>query len=162
MGFVAARTLEAGMIFVGALSLLSIVILRQDVTGTAGADAASLVTAARSLVAVHDWTFLFGPGFLPVVNALCLATVLYRTRLVPRIIPIIGLIAAPILFASSTATLFGIHDQVSSTALLGALPIAAWEFSLGVWLTFRGFTPSVITDEPARSATPPAYDHVAA
>lgn len=69
MGFVAARTLEAAMIFVGALSLLSIVTLRQDVTGTTGADAASLVTTARALVVVHDWTFLFGPGFLPVVNA---------------------------------------------------------------------------------------------
>lgn len=74
----------------------------------------------------------------------------------------IGLIAAPILFASSTATLFGFHDQVSSTALLGALPIAAWEFSLGVWLTFKGFKSSAITEEPARSVPPPAYDHVAA
>ncbi len=162
MGFVAARTLEAGMIFVGALSLLSIVTLRQDVTGTAGADAASLVTAARALVAVHDWTFLFGPGFLPVVNALCLATVLYRTQLVPRIIPMIGLLAAPILFASSTATLFGLHDQVSSTALVGALPIAAWEFSLGVWLTFKGFKPTVLTEERAISATPVTSGHVAA
>lgn len=162
IGFVAARTLEAGMIFVGALSLLSVVTLRQDVAGTTGADPASLVTTARSLVAVHDWTFLFGPGFLPVVNALCLATVLYRTRLVPRIIPMIGLIAAPILFVSSTATLFGVHDQVSSTALLGALPIAAWEFSLGVWLTVKGFKFSAITEEPARSATPPAHDHIAA
>ena len=67
---------------------------------------------------------------------------LYRSRLVPRIIPTIGLIGAPILFASSTATLFGAYDQVSSWAILGALPIAIWEFSLGVWLVVKGFKPS--------------------
>jgi hypothetical protein len=40
------------------------VTLRQDLAGTAGADAASLVTTGESLVALHDWTFLLGPGFL--------------------------------------------------------------------------------------------------
>ena len=142
-GFIAARVLEAAMIFVGAISFLSILSLRQD---AAGANVDTLVTTARSLVAVHDWTFLFGPGFIPVVNAVCVAVVLRRTRLVPRLIPTIGLIGAPILFMSSTATLFGLNEQASSTALLAALPIAAWEFSLGVWLTFKGFTVSPMTD----------------
>lgn len=159
MGFVASRVLEAAMIFVGALSFLSILTLRQE---AGGADADTLVTTARSLVAVHDWTFLFGPGLMPVFNALCLATVLRRTGLVPRIIPTIGLVGAPILFLSSTASLFGIHDQVSSTALLAALPIATWELSLGIWLTFKGFKPSAMSDEPAVTTAPPAYDHVAA
>jgi hypothetical protein len=46
-------------------SLLSVVTLRQDFAGVAGAAAASLVTAGESLVAFHDWTFLLGPGFVP-------------------------------------------------------------------------------------------------
>ncbi len=151
IGFVASRTLEAAMIFVGVISLLGVYTLRQDLAGT---DAAGLTTTADALVAVKDWTFLLGPGLMAAINALCLATVLYRSRLVPRIIPTIGLIGAPILLASSTATLFGAWDQVSAPALLCALPIAAWEFSLGVWLTVKGFRTSPITEIPAPAATP--------
>ncbi len=158
IGFVASRTLEAAMIFVGALSLLSVMTLRQDATG---ADAGALDGVAHSLVAVHDWTFLFGPGFMPVLNALCLAPVLRRARLVPRAIPTLGLVAAPILLASSTATLFGLHDQVSSTAMLAALPIGAWELSLGLWMTFKGFTTPRPADEPVVGAVP-ASDRMAA
>ena len=147
LGFVTARLLEAAMIFVGILSVLAVVTLRQDASG---ADATSLVTTGQSLVAVHDWTFLLGPGIIPAINALCLATVLYRSGLVPRALPMLGLIGAPLLLASATATLFGLYDQVSSWAMLAALPIAVWEFSLGVWLVVKGFKPSPITSTPVR------------
>jgi hypothetical protein len=159
LGFVSARVLEASMIFVGAVSLLAVVTLRQDASG---ADAGALSTVADALVALHDWTFLLGPGLMAVINALCLATVMYRSRLVPRIIPTIGLIGAPLLLASSTATLFGAYDQVSGPAMLGALPIATWEFSLGVWMTFKGFKGSAATEEPAVATARPVHDHVAA
>jgi len=61
LGYVTARLLESAFIAVGLLSLLAIVTLRQDV-GAAGGD--SLVIAGRSLVAIHDWTFLLGPGWV--------------------------------------------------------------------------------------------------
>lgn len=148
LGFATARVLEAAMIFVGVLSVLSIVTLHKN--GGSGADNASLVATGRSLVAVHDGAFLLGPGIMPALNALCLATVLYRTRLVPRIIPTVGLVGAPILFLSAMAILFGAYDQVSAVSALTALPIAAWEFSLGVWLVVKGFRLApVLVTEPA-------------
>jgi len=64
LGYVTARLVECTFIAIGIVSLLSILTLRQDVAGAAGADAASLLTAGKSLVAVHDWTFLLGPGFV--------------------------------------------------------------------------------------------------
>ena len=137
IGFVGSRTMEAAMIFVGVLSMLSMVTLRHD---AAGADAASLTTAWHSLVALKNWTFVLGPGYMPAVNALCLATIVYRARLVPRLIPAVGLVGAPLLVLSSTVTLFGGWEQVSTPAMLLALPIAAWEFSLGMWMMFKGFT----------------------
>lgn len=73
------------------------------------------------------------------------ATVLYRSRLVPRIIPMLGLIGPPLLLASATATLFGVYDQVSAWAMVAAIPTAVWEFSLGVWLVVKGFKRSPIT-----------------
>jgi hypothetical protein len=145
IGFVTSRTLEAAILVVGAISLLSVVTLRNDF---AGGDTSSLLTTSRSLVALHDWSFLMGPGFMPALNALFLASVVYRFRLVPRWIPMLGFIGAPLLVTSSLATMFGGHGQVSDTATLFALPIAAWELSLGVYLAFKGFQRSTPSDAP--------------
>ena len=148
LGFVTSRVIEAAMIFVGVLAVLSIVTLRHDFAGATGTDTNALTTAAHALVAFKNWTFLFGPGLMPAINALCFASILYRSRLVPRIIPTVGLVGAPLLLISSVATLFGAWDQVSSNALLFALPIATWEFSVGVYMMVKGFKrPTTTTPE---------------
>jgi hypothetical protein len=160
LGFVTSRVVEAAMIMVGVLSVLSLVTLHK--AGASGADAASMVTTGRSLVALHDWTFLFGPGLMPAINALCIATVMYRTGLIPRIIPTVGLIGAPMLLLSSTATLFGAWAQVSTISFFTTLPIAAWEFAFGVWMTFKGFRPSAVAELPVVTTTTSARITVAA
>jgi hypothetical protein len=93
LGYVAARVLESTVIVVGIISLLSVVTLRQDLAGAAGADAASLVTVSKSLVAVHDWTFLLGPGLVPGVNGVLLGIRLIVKGFNP---------SAPLLTASDT------------------------------------------------------------
>jgi hypothetical protein len=150
LGFVASRTVEATMIFVGVLSVLSIVTLHD--AGASGAEAASMVGTSRALVALHDWTFLLGPGIMPALNAFLIGTVMYRTGLVPRILPKIGLVGAVMLLASSMATLFGVFDQVSGWAILAALPIATWELGFGIWMTFKGFKPAAVAALPAAPA----------
>ena len=161
LGFVAARILEASMIFAGVVSLLSLVTLRQDLGGAAGADAASLVTTGASHVAVYNWTFLLGQSLMPGINALLLGSLMYRSRLVPRLIPVLGLIGAPLLITAVFATLLGGIGQTSSWAVFAALPVAAWELSLGVWLVVKGFRPSPITTEMAVAPTPAARRDVA-
>jgi hypothetical protein len=161
LGFVAARVLEAAMIFTGVVSLLSLVTMHQNLGGAAGADAASLVTTGASHVAVYNWAFLLGQSLMPAINALLLGSLLYRSRLVPRILPIVGLIGAPLLIAAVFATLSGSIGQISTVAALAALPVAAWEFSLGVWLVVKGFKPSPITEEMTAASTPPAYQDAA-
>ena len=126
------------MIFTGVISLLSLLTLRQVLGGAAGANAAALVTTGASHVAVYNWTFLLGQSLMPAINALLLGSLMYRSRLVPRIIPTLGLIGAPILIASVITTLFRVDHQITVLAL-GFLPVAAWEFSLGVWLAVKGF-----------------------
>ena len=149
MGFVGARVLEAATIFIGVAILLSVVTLRQAEAGT---DA--LVTG-QALVALNNWVTLLGQGFLPAVNALLLGSLLYRSRLVPRIIPLVGLIGAPLLVASDIATLFGLKEQVSGLSAIAVLPIAVWEFSLGVYLIVKGFKPAPIAAGDIR----PAYQN---
>lgn len=139
LGFVTARVFEAGAILVGIVSLLSVVTLRQDLAGTAGADTASLLTTGNALVAVHDWAFLLGPGVIPGVNALLLGYLLYRSGLVPRVIPLMGLIGAPLILAAGTATLLGVTEQVSVWTGIATAPIFAWELSLGLYMAIKGF-----------------------
>jgi hypothetical protein len=149
LGFVTARVLEAVMIFTGVVSLLSLVTLRQDLGGAAGANAAALVATGASHVAVYKWTFLLSQSLMPGINALLLGSLMYRSRLVPRLIPVLGLIGAPLLIIAVFATLLGQHSSLTGLAVIPVIPVAAWEFSLGVWLVVKGFRPSPITAEIA-------------
>jgi len=139
LGFVTARVLEAATIYVGIVSLMSIVTLRQ-----AGAGASALATG-QGLAAQYYWSFFFAQSFIPAVNAVLLGSLLYQSRLVPRALPVLGFIGAALLLSSWFATLFGLMGPVTPTSALLALPIALWEFSLGVYLVFWGFKPSPIT-----------------
>jgi hypothetical protein len=139
LGFVGTRILEAAAIVAGVASLLSIVSLRQ-----AGVGADGLVTG-QALVAQYNWSFHFGQSLMPAMNGLLLGSLLYRSRLVPRVLPTVGFIGAALLLVSDAAVMFGLWPQVSGLAGLFALPIALWEFSLGVYLIVKGFRPSPIT-----------------
>ena len=138
LGLVASRVLEAGTMFVGVAFLLSIVTLRQ---AGAGADALPI---SYALVALYDRIFLLGQSFLPAVNDLLLGYLLYRSRLVPRALSLIGIVGGPVLIIGYLAVLFGLVGQHSTLAGLSALLVALFEFSLGLWLVFRGFNPAAI------------------
>ena len=156
IGFVTSRVVEAGLILVGVVSVLAVVTLRRDLGDTTGARAEAFRVAGHALVALRQWTFLVGPGIMAGVNGMFLASVMFRSRLVPRIIPTVGLVGAPLILVSSTGTIFGLWDQVSAAGFALGLPIAAWELSLGVWLTVKGFRPSALAALGAPANTRPA------
>jgi hypothetical protein len=145
LGFVAVRTLEAAMIFTGVLSLLALVHLRQGLGTAAGADHASLVTTGASLVSTYNGTLLLGQTLMPCISAVLIGTLMYRSGLVPRAIPLIGLIGAPLLITSTIAAFFGVIAQLSAWSAIATIPVALWELSLGLWMTFKGFKPSPVT-----------------
>jgi hypothetical protein len=161
LGFVAARTLEAAMLFTGVASLLSLVTLHQDLGTAAGADAASLAAIGASHVATYHWAFTLGGSLMPGINAILLGTLLYRSGLVPRVLPMIGLIGAPLHLTAVVLTMFGVVDRVGTVTGIAVIPIALWELSLGVYLIVKGFKPCPITDAIREEATPPAYREVA-
>jgi hypothetical protein len=138
LGFVLTRMVEAAIIMIGVVALLAVVTMRQDHSGAA-ADASALTVTGQSLVQARNWTFLFGPGFMAVFNALMFATLLYRSRLVPRVIPRIGLVGAPLLLTADVLNAFGYGTQGAGWSMLGTLPIAVWELSVGFYMTFKGF-----------------------
>jgi len=144
LGFVTARVMESVFIAVGALSVLSLVTLRQE-AAAAGADAGSLAAVGQSLVAFHDWTFLLGPGFVVGVgNGLILGYLMYRSGLMPRRLAILGLIAGSVLIARFVGILFGVFEPGTVLAGIMVAPEFIWELSLAVWLIVKGFNPAAV------------------
>ena len=139
LGLVASRILEAGTMFVGVAFILSIVTLRQSGAGTGA------LATSHALVTLYDRIFLLGQSFMPAVNDLLLGFLLYQSRLVPRNLSLIGIVGAPVLLVGYVAVLFGIIGQHTSLTGLFAIPVALFEFSLGIYLVVKGFKPSVIT-----------------
>ena len=140
LGLVASRVLEASAIFLGVAFLLSIVTLRQ---AAAGADA--LVTS-NVLVTLYNRIFLLSQSFLPAVNDLLLGFLLYKSRLVPRALSLIGIVGGPVLIAGYLAVIFGLIGRVAPLAVLSALPVFLFELSLGIWLIVKGFNRSAANE----------------
>jgi hypothetical protein len=135
MGYVGLRTLEAGIIVAGIASLLAVVTLQHDLVGTA-TNAAALTTVGRALVAVHNWTFILGPGLVCGINTFVMAYALYRSKLVARFIPVLGLIGGPLVFAANVAGMFGVPPRALGVCVV---PVFAWEICLAAFLILKGF-----------------------
>jgi hypothetical protein len=151
LSFVASRVVESILIVVGLISLLSVVTLQEQLAG-AGADAGSLTVAGQSLVAVHDWTFLLGPGFCVGVNGLLLGYLFYRSGLVPRWIAMFGLVGGPLIFASAIAVLLGAYEQ-DGLHFLFSIPEIVFEMSITIFTIVKGFRPSPILDDTRYAET---------
>ena len=146
LGFVGSRVLEASTIFADVVCLLAVVTLRR-----AGVGADALVTG-KALVALYG-LFRLGQNLMPAVNDLLLGYLLYQSRLVPRVLPVLGFIGAPLLIANTIVLMFGITSgPIFVLTGIGVLPIALFEFSLGVYLTVKGFKPSPILAGATRAA----------
>ena len=151
LGYVTVRVVESCLIAVGIVSLLAVVTLRRDLAAAAGTDSASLILSGRSLVAVHDATFLLGPAFCAAIgNGLILGYLMFRSGLVPRRFAQFGMFGGSLALLTALLVLFGAYDQTSGASFILTLPEAAWELSLGIYLIVKGFKPSPILYDDGR------------
>ena len=145
LGYVTARLVECTFIAIGIVSLLAIMTLRQHFAGAAGGDAGWLVVVGAALVAIHDWTFLLGPGFIVGIgNGLILGYLMYTSALVPRGMAVVGLIGGTLIIVSGVGVLFGVIEAGGAVQAIATIPEALWELSLGIWPIVRGFNTSAI------------------
>lgn len=142
LAFVTARVMESAFIAIGIISVLALVTLRAN---AGDADPAALAVVGQALVAVHDWTFKMGPGVVVGVgNGLILGYMMWKTRLLPRFLSILGLIGGPALLLGSCGVLFGHFEFGSTVHSLSVAPEFFWELLLGIWLLVRGFNPAAL------------------
>ncbi|MCM3789269.1 DUF4386 domain-containing protein [Domibacillus indicus] len=138
------RFLEAVVITVGVISVLSLLTLSREFAAAGALDTASFQTSGTVLKAIHDWTFLLGPNFMLGINTVMYSYIFYKSKLVPRFIPILGMTGAALVFLCALLVMFGVIEQVSVWGAVLALPVAANEMILAVWLIAKGFNESAI------------------
>lgn len=136
VGYLVLRSLEAAVILVGVAAVIGAVTMR-----AADADPAS----TDVLVMLYRQAFLVGPGLVVPVHTVLLAFLLWRHRLAPRFIAVLGFVGGPLVLVSNLTVLFGVQEQVSAAVMLAAVPVFAWEISLALRLITR----SLHVPEPA-------------
>ncbi|WP_042461421.1 DUF4386 domain-containing protein [Neobacillus dielmonensis] len=138
------RFLEAIIITVGVISVLSLVTLGREYVSAGASDIASFQASSIILKAIHDWTFMLGPLFMLGINTIMYSYIFYKSKLVPRLIPILGMTGAALVFLCALLVMFGVIAQVSFWGGILALPVAANEMILAVWLIVKGFNQSAL------------------
>jgi hypothetical protein len=132
LGLVAARVLEATMIFAGVACLLTVVTLKQS-----GVGLESVITG-RALVTMYDRIFSLSQNLMPAVNDLILGILFYQSRLIPRVLSVVAIVGSFTLLGADIAIIFGAIELRSPLTGLAAMGVALFEFSLGVWLVVTG------------------------
>lgn len=137
LSYVTARLVECTFILVGILSVLSIVTLANESAG------ANEGTIAYTLAALHDWTFILGPGWVVGWgNGLILGYLMYRSGLVPPRLALFGLVGGPLIILTGTLVMFDVIEQGGSVQGLATAPEFIWELVLGIYPIIWGFRPS--------------------
>ncbi|GLV59155.1 hypothetical protein KDH_59830 [Dictyobacter sp. S3.2.2.5] len=144
LGYLCFRFLEAVLITIGIIAVLSLLTLSQEFATAATPNVSAYQVSGSLLIAVHDWTFKLGPDFMLGINTALYSSLLYKSRLVPRFIAIMGLTGATLVFLAALLEIFGIVLQTSLWGAMLAVPVALYEMTLAVWLIVKGFNPSAV------------------
>ncbi|MFF2447841.1 DUF4386 domain-containing protein [Neobacillus sp. NPDC058068] len=144
------RFLEAVIITVGVISVLSLLTLSREFVAAGAPDSTSFQASGTLLKAIHDWTFLLGPLFMLGINTMMYSYIFYKSKLVPRFISILGMTGATCVFICALLVMFGVIQQISVWGGILALPVAANEMILAVWLIVKGFNESAIDSLSAK------------
>ncbi len=150
LGHLCFRFLEAVSLTIGIVAVLSLLTLSQDFVAAAAPDRSAYHAAGTLLLAVKNWTFMLGPYITLGINTLMYSYLLYKSKLVPRPLAIMGITSAALVFGGGMLILFD-GGQVATGPVLLAMPIFAYEMILAGWLIVKGFNPVAVASAPART-----------
>ena len=150
LGYVSFRLFEAVLLSVAQIFKLSLVNLSQNYLNKGGVDASYFKNIGNSIQSVIYWVDHDGLIYLFVfgIGALILYSALYKSKLIPRWLSIWGLISAVAILIASVMATFGISLVL---AMLLVIPIAFQEQAMAIWLIVKGFNPSAIASESAKT-----------
>lgn len=151
LGYVGFRVAELAAILLYMATPLLVISLRGSLPdGSVGASAAE--TLGGLLRAQYDAAILMIYLFTGVAGAI-LAVGLYRSRLIPRPLAVLGLIGYPVLLVGAVLDMFSLTDVTQGVGLLAVVPGGLFELILPMWLIVKGFNPSAIVSESTEAYT---------
>lgn len=100
------------------------------------------------MLAYRHWDFLMYT-LVYCAGAFLFYYLLYRSKLVPRLLSVWGFIAVLLCLTAALWGFFGLSYK-STTYFLLAAPIALNELTLAIWLIIKGFNPSTIASRHAK------------
>lgn len=139
LGYVCFRLLEVVFILIGIISVLSLLSLSQANTNATPGETATYHATGKMLQEMHRWTFMLGPNFMLGINTFIYSCIFYQSRLVPRMLSILGMVGALLIFTAALLEMFAVILQQSLWGVLLAIPVFAYEMILAVWLITKGF-----------------------
>ena len=151
VGYLAARIVECAIMMVGIFATLLLIPLSQEFL-KAGAPQNSWFLSIGDVLRQAKFLGLTGLSFpLLGLGGLLFTWMLFRFRLVPRVISVVGLIGYALVFLSGMGNWFGVIDpSVGGNGAFLAIPVAVFEIILlPFWLLFRGFKMPEAPEHPA-------------
>jgi Domain of unknown function (DUF4386) len=151
VGYLASRIIEGTIMMVGIVAMLLLIPLSQGFLAAGAPQNTWFLTLGNAL---QHTKFLGLTGLsLPMLGlgGLLFTWMLFRFRLVPRLISVVGLIGYALVFFGSIAGWFDLLNlSPGGSAQFLALPVAVFEIILlPFWLLFRGFKIPQAPEHPA-------------
>jgi hypothetical protein len=142
LGYVAFRIIEAIILIVGAISPLLLIALSQEfIEAGAPPDASYFQTIGMLAIKGKDLAFQMAMIVLGLYSLL-FCYLLYQSKLIPRLLSVIGFIGYASLVTSALLEVFGY-----SPGMYLFLPGALFEIILPIWLIIKGFNSIAMASE---------------
>ena len=150
LGSVGFRIIEGGLFMVGVIFLLLLVTLSQKFVKVGSPDASYFQTSGELLVGGMNLGLLIG-GLAFSLGALMYYYLLYQSKLIPRWLSGWGLIGAILYWAAGLLVMFALINPFSTIHIGLQAPLGLQEMVFAVWLIVKGFNPSTIVSESAKT-----------
>ena len=133
--YLASRIVEAVLLAIGVLCLLMLIPLGQYASGDGGESVAWAAAIGSLLTQANSMAFQIAMMSLGLAS-LFLCVLLFRTRLIPRVLAVWGCIGYALFLSGAIAEIFGM-----SIGVMLSIPGGFFEVAVGIWLLVKGFQP---------------------
>jgi hypothetical protein len=140
-GYLAARIVDSVFISVMVLFTLLQIPLGIEYLKAGANDAYYLHAMSTVSVQVSQYAYDIAMTTLGIAG-LMLCYAFYRTKLIPRLVAVWGLVGYAIIFFGMVSEIMGF-----GLGLVSSIPGGLWEVFIGVWLIVKGFNSSAIVSE---------------
>jgi hypothetical protein len=147
LGYLSMRIFESLLMIVGVFFAMLLIPLSREFIKTGATDATSFQAIGTVLKQAENWFLNILQLVFLGLGGIILTSMLYQTKLVPRLISVVGIVGYALLLPAAILALFGILDPTpGGSGSILAVPVAIFEIILmPIWLYAKGFNTAGIS-----------------